>query len=87
MTLWFDLPLELGLTRKGYINYPGRNNLYNEQTLDFYREVGIGYHQLFINDDSSRWKKIDATKTIEVLKHETLTEILKGIHRRQIRKI
>lgn len=86
MTLWFDLPLELGLTRKGYINNPKQGDFYKERTLDFYREVEKGYHQLFESDNSNRWRRIDATKTVGVVKDEALKETLKGIHLRKIKK-
>ena len=87
VTLWFDLPLELGLTRKGFINKPGQMDLYNEQTVDFYREIERGYRQLFNSDDLNKWKRIDATKTVDVVKKEAMKEILEAIRAKGIRKI
>lgn len=60
LTILFDLPLEIGLRRKGYItNEPGES-LYNPETAAFYKEVERGYQLLFQNNH--RWRRIDATK-------------------------
>lgn len=60
LTILFDVPLEMGLRRKGFIaNEPGES-LYNAQTMAFYREVERGYLLLFQNNH--RWRRIDATR-------------------------
>lgn len=86
ITLFFDVPLEIGLRRKGFINKPGQRDLYNAKTISYYRRVEQGYRLLYLSDRSNRWRRVNATKSLEELTQKTQTIVLKGIREKQMVK-
>jgi dTMP kinase len=60
-TLYFDVPVEVGLARR---SRGGEWNRLDAESLAFHQRVGAGYKAL-IAADSQRWLILDATKPID----------------------
>lgn len=74
LTLWFDVPLEVGLARKGHI--------YNPKTIGYYREVEKGYKILYSENQESNWRRVDATFPLDIVESEAWQIIVEELNKR-----
>ncbi|MEM7034970.1 MAG: dTMP kinase [Chloroflexota bacterium] len=70
LTIFLDVPVEVGLTRKQQANEAGQGewNRMDQLTLDFHQRVREGYLAL-AHENEHPWYIIDATQTIEDTHH------------------
>lgn len=61
LTLYFDLPPEVGLQRREQAGQ--EMNRLDLEALDFHRRVRTGYRELMARDPA-RWRVVDATRSI-----------------------
>lgn len=66
LTIYFDLPVEVGLSRKQQANQTGAGELnrMDRQTVEFYRRVRRGYLAM-ARAEPARWLVIDARQPIQ----------------------
>lgn len=66
LTIYFDLPVEVGLSRKQQANQTGDGELnrMDRQTVEFYRRVRQGYLKM-ARVEPTRWLVIDAEQPIQ----------------------
>lgn len=77
LTVYLDLPIEVGLKRRGLKHQGGELQLplmekwdrLDVQKLDFHRRVREGYLEM-AGEDPGRWMVIDATQTVKVIEEE-----------------
>jgi dTMP kinase len=78
LTLYLDVPPEIGLARR---ERGGEEmNRLDRETLDFHQRVRAGYLAL-IEEEPTRWHCIDATTPVEAVQvaiRETVTQALNG---------
>lgn len=65
LTLYFDLPVEVGLARKQQANRAGEGELnrMDQQAIDFYRRVREGYLAM-AQAEPERWLVLDAGQSV-----------------------
>jgi dTMP kinase len=79
LTIYLDLPVELGIERKAaaFAAKCGEMNRLDRQTIDFHRRVRKGYLEM-ASAEFTRWVVIDATQSIEATWQE-IEHRLEGI--------
>lgn len=79
LTIYFDLPIEVGLQRKKKANQAGEGeyNRMDQLTLEFYQRVRKGYLKM-AQDEPGRWLVIDAQQSIENT-HQAICNALEEI--------
>ncbi|MFQ5576469.1 MAG: dTMP kinase, partial [Anaerolineae bacterium] len=70
LTIYLDLPVEVGLSRKKEANQAGRGELnrMDRLTVEFYRRVRQGYLSM-ARDEPERWRVIDARQSVQDIHH------------------
>jgi len=65
LTVYLDLPVEVGLQRKqsAHAAQGGEWNRLDQQTMDFHRRVRQGYHRM-AQAEPERWLVVDATQSV-----------------------
>lgn len=75
MTLYFDVPVEVGLSRLA--NRTNKDRL-DQETLTFHNDVYLGYQQV-LRRYPTRIQCVDATQDVEHVKQEALHLVLRYI--------
>jgi len=85
LTLLFDLPVEIGLQRAGRrdaeLKDPSSADRFEKEKLDFHNRVRQGYLDLRLADPS-RFRVIDASRTVEMVAENVRGHIMEFIHRK-----
>ncbi|MEK7723539.1 MAG: dTMP kinase [Acidobacteriota bacterium] len=77
LTLFFDMPVELGLQRTQKRDQMGElKNRLDKENSEFYQRVRDAYHEI-IAKEPKRFRVIDATKSVEEVHAEALKILLK----------
>ncbi|NJM40080.1 MAG: dTMP kinase [Anaerolineae bacterium] len=72
LTLYFDVPVDVGLARRSKSTAKGEEfNRMDAQSIEFYRRVEAGYRELILAEPE-RWCVVDATQPIEVVTERML---------------
>jgi len=82
LTVYLDLPIEVGLKRRGLRRQGGELQLplfgkwdrLDVQELDFHRRVREGYLEM-AREDPGRWVVVDATQPVNVIEAEIRTRV------------
>lgn len=76
LTIFLDVPVEIGLKRRNETNKVDRLDL---EKQDFHEKVRKGYLKLVKEDKEKRWIRIDASQTFQEVENEIWKEIQKRL--------
>lgn len=65
LTIYVDIPVQVGLDRIGNINSNREKDRLELERIDFHHRVRTGYESLIAQDQSGRFKQIDGTQSPE----------------------